>query len=94
MQFALWRPLTKGVPYAPPTTQTVTGDSENIPQGVVRQQTILRHREETMKIRFLLALVGLDWGPIPATGYWSVIREGDDWKIRMLAFNVTPAPAK
>ena len=37
---------------------------------------------------------GKDWGPILATGYWSVIREGDDWKIRMLAFNVTPAPAK
>ena len=36
---------------------------------------------------------GKDWGPIPAKGYWSVIREGDDWKIRMLAFNVTPAPA-
>jgi ketosteroid isomerase-like protein len=36
---------------------------------------------------------GKDWGPIPLKGYWSVIREGDDWKIRMLAFNVTPAPA-
>jgi ketosteroid isomerase-like protein len=37
---------------------------------------------------------GKDWGPAEASGYWSVIREGDDWKIRMLAFNVTPAPAK
>jgi hypothetical protein len=28
-------------------------------------------------------------------GYWSTIdrREGDDWKIRMLTVNVTPAPA-
>ena len=27
-------------------------------------------------------------------GYWSTIdrREGDDWKIRMLTVNVTPAP--
>ena len=37
---------------------------------------------------------GKDWGPIAAKGYWSVIREGDDWKIRMLAFNVTPAETK
>jgi hypothetical protein len=36
---------------------------------------------------------GKDWGPAEAIGYWSVIREGDDWKIRMMAFNVTPAPA-
>jgi hypothetical protein len=63
-----------------------------------------------MRIRFLLALVGLaislplttfdsltvkgqDFGPVAAKGYWSVIREGDDWKIRMLTFNTTPAPA-
>ena len=36
---------------------------------------------------------GQDFGPIAARGYWSVIREGDDWKIRMLTFNTTPAPA-
>jgi uncharacterized protein (TIGR02246 family) len=28
---------------------------------------------------------GEDFGPIQVTGYWSVIRVGDDWKIRMLA---------
>jgi hypothetical protein len=37
---------------------------------------------------------GPELRPVEAKGYWSVIREGDDWKIRMLAFNVTPAPAK
>jgi ketosteroid isomerase-like protein len=36
---------------------------------------------------------GKDFGPVEAKGYWSVIREGDDWKIRMLCTNVTPAPA-
>ena len=32
--------------------------------------------------------------PIEMKGYWSTIdrREGDDWKIRMLTVNVTPAP--
>jgi uncharacterized protein (TIGR02246 family) len=31
--------------------------------------------------------------PIQIKGYWSAIdsREGDDWKIRMLTYNVTPA---
>jgi hypothetical protein len=29
-----------------------------IPQQIVRRQIILKHREETMKIRLLLALVG------------------------------------
>jgi hypothetical protein len=31
---------------------------------------------------------------IEMKGYWSTIdrREGDDWKIRMLTLNVTPAP--
>jgi hypothetical protein len=33
-----------------------------------------------------------DRGPIK--GYWSVIREGDDWKIRMLCSNITPAETK
>jgi uncharacterized protein (TIGR02246 family) len=32
--------------------------------------------------------------PIQIKGYWSVIREGDDLKIRMLSPNVTPADAK
>ena len=32
--------------------------------------------------------------PIQIRGYWSVIREGDDWKIRMLSPNVTPADPK
>jgi hypothetical protein len=36
---------------------------------------------------------GQNFGPVAAYGYWSVIREGDDWKIRMLTFNNTPAPA-
>jgi hypothetical protein len=26
---------------------------------------------------------GKNFGPIPIKGYWSVIREGEDWKIRM-----------
>jgi uncharacterized protein (TIGR02246 family) len=32
---------------------------------------------------------------IPIKGYWSAIdiREGDAWKIRLMTFNVTPAPA-
>jgi uncharacterized protein (TIGR02246 family) len=37
---------------------------------------------------------GQNFGPVEAKGHWSVIREGDDWKIRMLTYNVTPAPAK
>ena len=36
---------------------------------------------------------GQSGDPIQLKGYWSVIREGGDWKIRMLAFNLTPAPA-
>ena len=32
--------------------------------------------------------------PTPIKGYWTVIREGDDWKIRMLMSNVAPADAK
>jgi ketosteroid isomerase-like protein len=34
---------------------------------------------------------GKDFGPTEIKGYWSVIREGDDWNIRMLCSNVTPA---
>jgi uncharacterized protein (TIGR02246 family) len=37
---------------------------------------------------------GKDFGPLQIKGYWSVIREGDDWKIRMLTSNSTPTPAK
>ena len=37
---------------------------------------------------------GQDFGPSQIKGYWSVIREGDDWKIRMLTTNVSPPPAK
>jgi ketosteroid isomerase-like protein len=36
---------------------------------------------------------GKDWGPTQVKGYRSVIREGDDLKIRMLIWNITPAPA-
>ena len=38
---------------------------------------------------------GKDWGPIQQKGYYSAIdsREGDTWKLRMVTFNVTPAPA-
>src|ERR1700732_530314 len=34
-------------------------------------------------------------GPIQNKGYWSAIyiREADDWKLRMLTYNITPAPA-
>ena len=34
-------------------------------------------------------------GPVPVNGHFSAIyvREGDDWKIRMLTLNQTPAPA-
>jgi hypothetical protein len=36
---------------------------------------------------------GPNFGPAPIKGYWVVIREGEDWKIRMLCFSTTPAPA-
>ena len=38
---------------------------------------------------------GENFGPTQIKGFWSVIRirEGDDWKIRMLTSNVTPPPA-
>ena len=32
------------------------------------------------------------FGPAQIKGYWSVIRESDDWKIRMMTWNVAPAP--
>jgi uncharacterized protein (TIGR02246 family) len=34
---------------------------------------------------------GENFGPIQTKGYWSVIRVGDDWKIRMLTSNSTPS---
>jgi uncharacterized protein (TIGR02246 family) len=37
---------------------------------------------------------GKDWGPKDIKGYWTVIREGDDWKTLNLTNNVTPEPAK
>jgi len=39
---------------------------------------------------------GQNGGPIQLKGYWANIqvREGDDWKIRLDIFNVTPPPAK
>jgi uncharacterized protein (TIGR02246 family) len=37
---------------------------------------------------------GKDWGPKEIKGFWTVIREGDDWKIRNLTSNVTPEKAK
>jgi ketosteroid isomerase-like protein len=41
-------------------------------------------------------LQGQNGDLIKVKGYWSAIdvREGDDWKIRMLTWNMTPAPAK
>jgi ketosteroid isomerase-like protein len=43
--------------------------------------------------KYSATVKGQNFGPVAAKGYWSVIREGDDWKIRMLTFNTTPAPA-
>jgi hypothetical protein len=41
-----------------------------------------------------LTVKGENIGPKAEKGYWAVIRGGDDdWKIRMLAYNETPAPA-
>ena len=36
---------------------------------------------------------GEKFGPTEIKGYWAVIREGNDWNIRMLCSNVTPPPA-
>ena len=38
-----------------------------------------------------LTIKGVDFGPVQVKGYWSVIRVGDDWKIRMFNTNITPA---
>ncbi|HEV3209103.1 MAG TPA: hypothetical protein VGY91_02475 [Chthoniobacterales bacterium] len=43
--------------------------------------------------KYVATVKGRNFGPVEAKGYWSVIREGDDLKIRMLTFNHTPAPA-
>jgi hypothetical protein len=43
--------------------------------------------------RYSATVKGQKFGPVEAKGYWSVIREGNDWNIRMLCFNSTPAPA-
>jgi uncharacterized protein (TIGR02246 family) len=33
--------------------------------------------------------------PVQVTGYWGAVavREGDEWRFRMLTWNITPAPA-
>jgi uncharacterized protein (TIGR02246 family) len=43
---------------------------------------------------FSLTVQGKTGDPIHVEGYWSEIdtREGDDWKIRMHTFNITPGP--
>jgi uncharacterized protein (TIGR02246 family) len=38
-----------------------------------------------------LTIKGEDFGPVQVRGYWSVIRVGDDWKIRMFNTNTNPA---
>jgi ketosteroid isomerase-like protein len=43
--------------------------------------------------KYSATVKGHNFGPVAAKGYWSVIREGDDWRIRMLTFNTTPPPA-
>jgi uncharacterized protein (TIGR02246 family) len=42
---------------------------------------------------FSVTVQGKTGGAIPVKGYWSEIdtREGDDWKIRMHTFSITPA---
>ena len=39
---------------------------------------------------------GDNWGPIDHKGYFAniLVREGDDWKIRLDTWNITPPPAK
>jgi hypothetical protein len=41
-------------------------------------------------------LQGQNGGPIQLKGYFAniVVREGDDWKVRLDIWNVTPPPAK
>jgi uncharacterized protein (TIGR02246 family) len=42
-----------------------------------------------------LTVQGKTGDPIQVEGYWSEFdtREGNDWKIRMLTYNITPGPA-
>jgi uncharacterized protein (TIGR02246 family) len=42
-----------------------------------------------------VTIQGKTGGPIQLEGYWSNIltREGNDWKIRITTYNITPAPA-
>jgi ketosteroid isomerase-like protein len=52
--------------------------------------------EEWATGEWSLTIQGQNGGPMQLKGYWAVIkvREGyDDWRIRMLAFNITPPPA-
>src|SRR6266404_3978712 len=64
---AEWLEASIGVPlrafrpkaFLLPLRQGCYSRREKIPQQIVRRQTILNPREETMKIRLLIALVGL-----------------------------------
>jgi uncharacterized protein (TIGR02246 family) len=49
----------------------------------------------TLNGEFSVTVKGKTGGPIPVTGYWSEVdtREGNDWKILMHTFSITPAPA-
>ena len=49
----------------------------------------------TLNGELSLTVQGKTGGPIPVKGYWSEIdtREGNDWKILMHTFSITPEPA-
>jgi len=49
----------------------------------------------TLNGEFVVTVQGKTGGPIPVKGYWSEIdtREGNDWKILMHTFSITPEPA-
>jgi uncharacterized protein (TIGR02246 family) len=51
--------------------------------------------EEWATGEWSLTIQGQNGGPMQLKGYWVAIkvREGYDWRIRMLAFNITPPPA-
>ena len=40
--------------------------------------------------KYVATVKGRNFGPVEAKGYWSVIREGDDWKIRVAAWYIHP----
>jgi uncharacterized protein (TIGR02246 family) len=42
--------------------------------------------------KYSLTVKGQNSGPAENKGYWSVIREGDDWNLRMLCYNESPPP--